>query len=338
MKKIVFTGGGSAGHVIPNLALIDELTFAQPYYIGSGGIEKTLVNVPFYEIECPKLIRSLTPKNLTIPFKLFKAQKEAETVLKKLSPNLVFSKGGYVALPVVLAAKKLKIPVLAHESDLSLGLANKITARFAKQVLTSFPETATSLKNGKYVSSPIRETLFTGDRQSALKKYGFSGEKKIVLVFGGGSGSKTIGNAVLHFLKDILPFADVLHIVGKGNLSGRKEQGYVELEYEDAMQDAYAVADAVVCRAGSNTLFELLALKLPALVIPLEQGSRGDQKENAEYFSKKHLVKVLYEKDLNNLPKEIKALLSDDTIKENLKKEPIRNGNEAVIKIMEQYL
>ncbi|MBQ5927490.1 MAG: UDP-N-acetylglucosamine--N-acetylmuramyl-(pentapeptide) pyrophosphoryl-undecaprenol N-acetylglucosamine transferase, partial [Clostridia bacterium] len=307
MKKILFTGGGSAGHVTPNIAIIKEILekgIADVCYIGSGGLEKDLIlplKIPYFQIDPPKLVRSFTWKHFTLPARFFKAVKKAEQGLKAYKPDLVFSKGGFVSLPVVFAASKLKIPTLTHESDLTCGLANRLIAKKSKLILTSFPETAEKFKNGKYVGSPLRKEIFIGDREKALQKYGFDGKKKILLVFGGGSGSQTINDGLKNALSELLKRYDILHLCGKGNGAQNRIKGYRQVEFEKNMGDAYAVADLVVSRAGSNAAFEILALKKPALFIPLTKSSRGDQLLNAEYFTQKGLAKTLPERDISAL-------------------------------------
>ncbi|MGN1052984.1 MAG: UDP-N-acetylglucosamine--N-acetylmuramyl-(pentapeptide) pyrophosphoryl-undecaprenol N-acetylglucosamine transferase, partial [Candidatus Scatosoma sp.] len=193
MKKILFTGGGSAGHVVPNLALIYDLQKnggVKTVYLGTDGIEKRLVSgagILFRQISCPKLVRSFTPKNLAIPFSLFKAVRSARQILREEKPDLVFSKGGYVSLPVCLAAAKENIPVLTHESDLSPGLATKLIAKKCRRVLTSFPETAKKFKNGAFTGPPLRAELFRyANKAEARKKFPSLRGKPVVLAFGGG--------------------------------------------------------------------------------------------------------------------------------------------------------
>ena len=337
MKKIVLTGGGSAGHAVPNLALLPLLR--QKYevaYLGTDGVEKRIfaqTGIAFYTIPAVKLVRGSVTKNLLLPVRLVRSVRRARSVLKEISPDLLFSKGGYVALPAVLAAKKLGIPVLTHESDLTPGLANKLIAGRCRAVLTSFPETAQKLKNGKFVGSPVRQELFCADKTAALKKYGFSGEKPVLLCFGGGSGSAAINAALDKALPDLLKHWDILHIRGKGHFS--KKEGYVPLEYEQDMASAYACADCVLSRAGSNTLFELLALKKPALLIPLDnRRSRGDQAQNADYFLKRGLCRVLPEKQLSpaRLTKELLALSLDKDLCARLARAPFTPANERIVR------
>ena len=346
MKTIVLTGGGTAGHCTPHFALIQKLKhhFDKIYYIGSiNGIEKRLVlekGIPYYEIETVKLKRSLSLSNLKIPFILHSSVNSAKKILKELSPSVVFSKGGFVGLPVTIASKKLKIPVVVHESDLTLGLANKIASRFSDLTLTTFPDTAKSIKNGLCVGSPIREELFLGNRENSLKKYGFSSNKPTLLITGGSTGAKTINELVVSCISELIKKFNVLHIVGSGNLTNTFISGYHQSEFTD-MIIAYAVADLCVSRAGSNTLFELIALKIPTLLIPLPKGaSRGDQIENAEHFYKKGLVNYILQEKLT--PKtflyEIEKLYKDSaSLKAKLKSVNLAPANNKIIEILTKY-
>lgn len=338
MKKLVLTGGGSAGHVVPNLALVPRLHEKfELFYIGTNGIERKLLTgkgIPFYTIDAPKLVRGSLLQNLSLPFRLVKSVRQAKKHLRSISPDAVFSKGGYVSLPVVLAARSLKIPVVSHESDFSAGLANRIIAKRCKTVLTSFPETAKSMKNGVYTGSPVREELFLGDRTQALKKYGFAGDKPVLLAFGGGSGSRTINDALTAALPSLLSRFDILHIRGNAAEKSRFD-GYVPLEFEQDMASAYACADFVAARAGSNTVFELLALKKPSLLIPLEnKRSRGDQVENALYFQRRGVCRVLRESELSarTLESALFALASDKNLLRNLQGANFHAGNAEIVK------
>ena len=294
MKKILFTGGGSAGHVIPNLALIEEILSkgeADVCYMGTGGIEKQLVtewHIPYYQIECPKLIReksfSAFKRNLHIPAEFLHAKKQALEGLKTFRPDLVFSKGGYVALPVIAAAKKLKIPCLAHESDFSAGLANKLSARMCRFVFTSFPETAKKLPHGKYSGAPLRRSVLYASRAEARKKFHIPFHAKVLLIFGGGSGSQAINDVIRQHLKTLTEKYVILHVCGRGNLIQSTLPNYRQFEFITDMGMAYACADLVISRAGAGTVFELLALKKPSILVPLEGQTRGDQVENAAYF------------------------------------------------------
>lgn len=343
MKKIVFTGGGSAGHVVPNMALMDELKEEfDLYYIGSNGIEKGLVSplrIPYAEISCPKLVRGFSLSNLSIPVRFHRAVKEAQKQLSIIRPDLVFSKGGYVSLPVVFAAKRAGIPALTHESDLSLGLANRLMAGKCRYVLTSFPSLAEKLKNGRYTGSPMRKEIFAGNRAAARRKYGFSSDKPVLLVSGGGSGSAAINKELRRNLFPLLRKYDILHLCGKGNGVNSTAMGYVQIEFESDMGAAYACADGVVTRAGSNTVFEVLALKKPTLFVPLQNArSRGDQVKNAEYFESRELCRILYERDLTALPDAIDGLFADGALKKNLAACNVTSGNREIIKCIKETL
>ena len=317
MTCIAFTGGGTAGHYAPNYAIIPLIKgdFDKICYIGGkNGAEKTAAEkngIDYYGVTTAKLIRSITLKNFFIPFKLLKGISEAKKILKSLSPNLVFSKGGFVALPVVLAAHSLKIPVISHESDLSIGLANRIASRYSKAVLTSFKETAEKLPNAHYTGTPLREELFKPREKAAiLKKFGFSGNKKVLLITGGSQGSGAINEAVVKSAPMLVKDYDILHLCGKGKTSGIRLNGYKQIEFAEDMGEVYAACDLAVSRAGANTLFELVALKIPTLAVPLPKGnSRGDQVENAQYFKDNGLIGVLMEEDLT--PQTLVSALKD---------------------------
>lgn len=348
MKKILFTGGGSAGHVIPNLALIEELLStgeSDVAYMGTNGIEKKLVSewkIPFYEIECPKLIRSgnfsAIKSNLKIPYLLSKAQKQATEGLLTIRPDVVFSKGGYVALPVIFAAHKLRIPCFAHESDFSPGLSNKLSAKKCKSVFTSFPETANMLRHGEYSGAPIRRSILSCTRAEARKKLGIPFHADVLFIFGGGSGSIAINQAVLKHLKTLTKRFFVLHVCGKGNTTVNTIENYRQFEFIADMGTAYAAADVIVARAGAGTIFEILALKKPALLIPLEGQTRGDQIENAAYFSNKQLCHVLSQKYIDKLPSAIEKTFLDEQLKLRLQDTDFARGNENILRQLRKEL
>lgn len=341
MKKILFTGGGSAGHVIPNLALIDDLLSqgnVDVCYMGTEGIEKKLVTerkLPYYTISCPKFTRGglkSLPKNLKIPFALRRAVKEAETGLRLYKPDLVFSKGGYVGLPVVYAAKKLKIPCLAHESDFSVGLANRMSAKKCRYVFTSFSETADKIPHGKYSGAPIRRSLFAYERDDARKRLDIPQNAKVLLVFGGGSGSVAINDAIRRNLKTLTEKYLVLHVCGKGNAVRSEFKNYIQREFVSEMGVFYAAADVVLSRAGSGTVFELIALKKPAILVPLVGQTRGDQVQNAEYFQRKGLCRVLRQNELPRLTEEIDAAFEDKRLRDALAEQNLAFGNDNILR------
>ncbi len=341
MKKILFTGGGSAGHVLPNVALINDLQAdgkIRMAYMGTNGIEKSLIShlpIPFYTLSCPKLVRgggfSALKNNLKIPAALHRAVRDAVEGLREFEPDLVFSKGGYVSLPVVLAAKKLKIPCFAHESDLSVGLANRLSAKKCRAVFTSFPETAEKVRGGKYLGAPVRKELLTADRKEARSAWNIPEHAKVLLVFGGGSGSQAVNDQIRRSLPTLCEKYYLLHVCGKGNVDGIEQKNYRQFAFVADMGRAYACADLVVSRAGAGSIFELLALKKPAILIPLAGATRGDQKENAEYFKKRGLCRVLPQNRLSDLAEEIDLAFRDEKLKQKLLSSSFTAGNDRII-------
>ena len=311
MKRIVLTGGGTAGHVTPNIALLPKLKELgyDVHYIGSyNGIEKTLIEacgIPYYGISSGKLRRYFDLKNFSDPFKVLKGFSEASKLLKKLKPDVVFSKGGFVSVPVVIAAKQHRIPVIIHESDITPGLANKLSIPSASKVCCNFPETMEHLPKGKAVlsGSPIRQELLTGSRQKALQFTGLSGTKPVLLIIGGSLGSVVVNEAVRSVLPKLLKKFEIIHLCGKGKLDQTLTamNGYVQYEYiSDELKDLFALSDIVISRAGANSICEFLALRKPALLIPLSAAaSRGDQILNAHSFEKQGFSAVLEEEQLN---------------------------------------
>lgn len=345
MKTIILTGGGTAGHVTPHFAILEDLKkhFDKIYYIGSeNGIEEKLVKdmgIKYFKIPTTKLKRSLTIDNFFIPFTLLKSIKECKKLLIKLKPDVIFSKGGFVGLPVTIAGKLLKIPVVIHESDRSLGLANKIASSFSSKTLLTFNDTKCK-NNGMFVGAIIRPELFNLDREKALSSFGFSGKKPIILVMGGSLGAKFLNDLITDKIDDILKDFDVLNITGKGNLRGINKRGFIETEFTD-MHLAYSCCDIAISRVGSNTLFELLALKKPTLFVPLPKTqSRGDQIENAEYITKNNLSMVCSQEDLNNqnFLNLVKKLYSKkDFYIKNLSSNKIEIANKKIVEILSKY-
>ena len=307
MKKIVLTGGGTAGHVTPNIALIPRLKEMgyEISYIGSyNGIEKTLIEkegIPYYGIATGKLRRYFDVKNFTDPFRVIKGMHEAKVLMKKLKPDIVFSKGGFVSVPVVRAAHACRIPAIIHESDMTPGLANKLCLSAAAKICCNFPETAAVLPEGKALltGTPIRAELMNGSRDKGLAFTGLDGSKPVLLIIGGSLGAASVNNAIRRILPSLLPDFDVIHLCGKDKLDSSLigTPGYCQYEYiREELPDLFALADAVISRAGANAICELLALKKPNLLIPLSaKASRGDQLLNAESFRKQGYSLVLDE-------------------------------------------
>ncbi len=310
MKKIVLTGGGTAGHVTPNLALLPFLKQEgwEVVYIGSEkGIERSLIGaagIPYYAIATGKLRRYFSKENFSDMLRVVQGVAEAKKRLKALKPDLVFSKGGFVAVPVVLAARSMGIPVIIHESDITPGLANKIAMPFAKVICTTFPETLghISKKRGVHTGSPIRRELFEGNREKGLQLCGFDGAKPVLLMMGGSLGAVKLNQCLRGELPKLLQKFDTIHLCGKGNVAKELvgQKGYRQFEYVSAeLAHLFAAADLIVSRAGSNSICEFLALKKPHLLIPLSKNaSRGDQILNAASFAKQGFARVLPEEEM----------------------------------------
>ena len=310
MKHIVLTGGGTAGHVTPNIAMIPRLKELgyKISYIGSyEGIEKKLIEelgIPYYGISSGKLRRYFDVKNFTDPFRVLKGFMEAKKLMKELKPDVVFSKGGFVTVPVVIAASRRKIPTFIHESDMTPGLANKICIPFATKVCCNFPETISNLPKDKAVltGTPIRQELLTGSKEKGLAFTGLSPDKPVILIIGGSLGATAVNEAVRSILPELLEDFQVVHLCGKGKLDEnlKDTKGYVQYEYiKKELADLFALADIVISRAGANAICELSALNKPNLLIPLSaRASRGDQILNARSFEHLGYSKVLEEEEI----------------------------------------
>ena len=311
MKKIVMTGGGTAGHVTPNLALLPSLKEAgyEVFYIGTyDGIEKRLLadfDVEYHGISSGKFRRYFDLKNFSDPFRVIKGYSEAKKLLKQIKPDVVFSKGGFVSVPVVRAASSLKIPCVIHESDMTPGLANKLCIPVATKVCCNFPETVSNVPTNKAVltGSPIRVELSQGNRQAGFELCGFDESKPVIMVIGGSQGAQSVNVAVRESLDNLLKDYQVVHICGKDKMDNLRLSvpGYKQFEYVKAeLRDLFALCDLVISRAGANAICELLALKKPNLLIPLPtKGSRGDQLLNASSFEAQGFSMVLREEDLD---------------------------------------
>ncbi len=299
MATIILTGGGTAGHVIPNLALIPELKkhFSNIHYIGGKGIEKSLAeeeNITYHSTAVVKFQRGKIFENIKIPFVLVKGISQAKNLLKSLNPDVVFCKGGYVSLPTSYAAKALKIPIVVHESDFSLGMANRLVSNFATKTLTSFVETP----DGVFVGNPVRKEILNGDKQRAIQQYPINTAKKTVLIFGGSQGSDIINSTVYRALPILSKKYNIIHISGKNGDFNVKAENYYQLPYSNEINNLYALCDAVVCRGGSNALSEIACLGKRCIVVPLPKGaSRGDQIDNAISYQKRGFVQVLLQED-----------------------------------------
>ena len=351
MKKILMTGGGTAGHVVPNIALFDSLKKQYKiHYIGSRtGIEKELVEkfgIPYYGISSGKLRRYIDIKNFTDAFRVIRGFAQAVGILKKIRPDIVFSKGGFVIVPVVLAAGLLKIPVVLHESDITPGLANRISMPFAKAVCTSFPETGLHIKKKQVylTGTPIRASLFKGSAKEGLSFCGFDSAKPVLLVMGGSLGAAKL-NAVLRTSLDTLKKSyNIVHLCGSNNVDTELTNipGYAQFEYlDEELPHVLAAADIIVSRAGANSIFEFLALRKPHLLVPLPRTkSRGDQILNADSFKNQGYSKVLLEEDMSpaSFVMEIIDLYSHkDKYVEAMENSPIKDSVSDIVGIIKKF-
>ena len=350
MKRIVLTGGGTAGHVSPNQALIPLLLKEgwEIHYIGTkAGIERTLIEpmegVTYHAVSSGKLRRYFDLKNFTDPFRVIAGVFQSFNIVRKLKPSIVFSKGGFVSVPVVVGAALCRVPVVMHESDITPGLANKLCKPFAKAVCTTFPECAKLLgSKGLLTGTPLRSTIFSGEREKGLALVGFDGSKPVLMMIGGSLGAQTVNAALREALPELTKKFDVLHVCGKGNRDEKLDAmpGYRQFEYLSAeLPDAFACADIVLSRAGSNSLSELMALKKPMLLIPYHSG-RGDQVLNANSLKARGLAHVMIQSDMNakSLTDALDALWEDrELLTQRLAALPDADGTKAVLDQIHKY-
>ncbi|MGL4849655.1 MAG: undecaprenyldiphospho-muramoylpentapeptide beta-N-acetylglucosaminyltransferase [Clostridium sp.] len=347
--KIIMTGGGTAGHVTPNLALVpslEELGFSIKYIGSKDGMEREIIKkagIPYYGISSGKLRRYFDVKNFTDPFKVMKGVAQALRILGKEKPDIIFSKGGFVTVPVVIAASIKKIPVIAHESDMTPGLANKLASPFCDKLCVTFRESLKHVKEGKGVltGSPIRYEMLNGSKLLGKEACGFTDDKEIILAMGGSLGAKIINDEIRKNLDEILKENNVIHICGKGNLDKSLEgkRGYKQFEYvSEELPNLMQAADFIISRAGANSIFEFLALKKPTLLIPLSRNqSRGDQILNANSFKKEGFSLVVEEEELGKvgLMSEIKMLKnSKQNLLEAMNKSQMNDGVKGIINLI----
>ncbi len=350
MKKIVLTGGGTAGHVTPNIALIPALKNAgyEIEYMGSyEGIEKQLIediDIPYHGVATGKFRRYFDLKNVSDIFNVFKGYRESVKILKEIRPDVVFSKGGFVAVPVVRAAAKLKIPCVIHESDMTPGLANKLCMPVASKICCNFPETLDHMPKDKayFTGSPIRKELTEGNRERGLEFIGFDGNKPILMVIGGSQGAKSINETLRESLPKLQSVFDIVHLCGKDKVDNMMldVDGYKQFEYiKEELKDIFAAADIVISRAGANAICEILELKKPNVLIPLSAGSRGDQILNAESFEASGFSEVIREEalDPSMLTETVMKVYNDrDKYIENMNKRMELNPIDRIVKIIEE--
>lgn len=353
MKRIVLTGGGTAGHVTPNIALLPALKEAgyDIQYIGSyEGMEKSLIadyGIPYHGIASGKLRRYFDVKNFTDPFRVIKGFHEAKKLMKELKPDVVFSKGGFVSVPVVIAAKRRKIPAIIHESDMTPGLANRLCFSSAAKICCNFPETVDKLPAGKAVltGSPIRSELKEGSAERGRAFCKIGDDKPVILIMGGSLGAANVNAAIRRILPDLLPRFYVIHLCGKGKLDEtlKDTPGYVQFEYiKDELKDLFALSDLVISRAGANAICELLYLQKPNLLIPLSsQASRGDQVLNARSFEKQGFSVVLEEEEITDeiLLKQIDSLYQNrESYVEHMRNSSQNDAVETILQLLTQVI
>lgn len=351
MKRIVLTGGGTAGHVIPNLALIDELLDQgwEIHYIGSyNGIERSLIpsdKIKYHAVRTGKLRRYFDLKNFTDPFNVLAGAVQSFLLLRKLKPSVIFAKGGFVSVPVIYAAWLLRIPSITHEGDMSLGLANKLCLPFVKKICTSFPETAKKLSKSKavYTGLPIRKEVTGGNRELGIKICGFSDSHPVILAMGGSLGSLNVNRNIRGILPELLKDFQVVHICGKGNTDPAFDgmERYRQFEFlRDELPHVFKAADIVISRAGTNSVFELLKMRKPCLFIPLStSASRGEQVLNAEFVERNNFGKMLTENNMNKdrLISEITCLYKQKEVYiENMAKCVLPDGTDEILKLINQ--
>lgn len=349
MKKIAFTGGGTAGHITPNIALIEELK--QEYeilYIGmKNSMEEELIHkieIKFIGINSGKLRRYFDFKNFTDIFRILLGFIESFTILGKNKPKVLFSKGGFVSCPVVWAAWIWRIPIIIHESDISPGLANKLAIPFAKKIAYSFQETEIYLHKHKrvYTGLPIRRSLFEGARNKGLELCGFFGTKSIILVVGGSQGSKYINELIRKNLKFLLEEYEICHICGKGQIDSSldRHRGYMQFEYvNEELKDLLAMSDLVISRAGATFIFEILAFKKLNILVPLsKKASRGDQILNAKSFENSNFSRVVQEEDNYNILTIIHEVFDNkEKYYKAMTDANLKNSNKNITKLIKSF-
>lgn len=351
MKRIVMTGGGTAGHVTPNIALVPrlrELGYDIQYIGTENGIERKLIEkegIPYHIVKAGKLRRYFDMKNFTDTFRITQGFMQSLAIINKLKPNIVFSKGGFVSSPVVWAAWMNRIPIIIHESDITPGLANKIAIPFAEKICYTFPETEKfiSKEKGVLTGIPVRQSLFSGEKRIGRDICGFSDDKPIILIMGGSLGSEVINKTIRGSLKTILKNFQVCHICGKGNIDKKYEgiKGYKQFDYvREELPHLFAMADLFISRAGATALYEVLALRIPNILIPLsKKASRGDQILNAQSFKKQGLSYVIMEEELDKetILKGIDKVYDNrHSYIEAMKTNEAGNGVDQVIKVIER--
>lgn len=366
--KILLTGGGTGGHIMPIVAVAQELKKhshlqnkkLELLWVGEKNSQEEKAarkyHIKFESIACGKLRRYFSFKNFIDLFKIPIGLFQARRILKQFAPNAIFSKGGYVSAPIIFAAKKFKIPIFIHESDSVPGAANLFFAKDAKKIFITFPESrryfeekAESRACREIILSgmPLREEILYGNKRRGYRIFGLEYGRPVILFLGGSQGAKRINEFVLEMLPDLLKKYQVIHLVGEKNISevksrfqskssfvkgGNKEMTYHFFPYFEGekLADAIACADLVVSRAGANALFEIAVYSKPLILIPYPYAAASHQIKNAQIFKKAGAARVLMEKDLSfqKLYENIREILEDERIKEKLSTNIFRIYNE----------
>lgn len=361
--KVVFTGGGTGGHVIPNLAVIDELRSLNSdffkekgskeslelLYVGSKkGMEKKLVEefeVDYQAVSCGKLRRYFSWQNfldfLKVPVGIFGSLR----ILRKFKPQVLFSKGGYVSVPVVIAAWILRIPVIMHESDFSPGLANRICAKFARKICLSFEESKKFFKSKKFknkllvTGNPVRKSILNGNPKKAYELTKFNSQLPVLLIMGGSAGAREISELLEKIFDELVKKFQIIHLTGKGKTTSLEAENYKQFEYlNQELTDVYAITDLVLTRGGANSLAELAILEKKVIVFPLSLNtSRGDQIENARLFAQSLGWKIIDSQTKPGEVIEIMGKLVHDKKEDNLQNKvenKIANGVEKIVELI----
>jgi UDP-N-acetylglucosamine--N-acetylmuramyl-(pentapeptide) pyrophosphoryl-undecaprenol N-acetylglucosamine transferase len=351
--KIVLTGGGTAGHVTPNLALIEVLQQEgwQIDYVGSkDGVEKSMIeaiNIPYHEVNSGKFRRYFSWKTLLEPLKISLGIFQSFRLLRKLKSDIVFSKGGFVAFPVVVGAWLNRIPIVAHESDITPGLANRLSLPFANKICVTFAAAEPHFKHKdkvKVTGTPIRKNLLQGNKERGLSLCEFNDKKPCILIIGGSLGANVLNICIRNTLEDLCKDFQVIHLCGKDKVDlSIQREGYWQLEYaREELADLFAASDFIISRAGANSLYEILALGKPHVLVPLsKKASRGDQIQNAQYFKQKEISVVI---DEENLAPEVllssiqEVLANQDKIKAKINALQIRSATAEVMAVIQETL
>ncbi len=361
-KTIVFTGGGTGGHVFPGIAVAEKLlldkdkTSFNVAWIGSNsGMEREILNrynISFHSIPAGKFRRYFSIKNFIDIFKIIAGFIVSIFLLKKLKADILFSKGGFVTVPPVIAAKLLKIPVISHESDLDPGLATRINGRFSKKILFAYKETLEHWENKKtnqtllVTGNPVRSEIMSVEilrsKEKIRKQYNISDDRKIILVLGGSQGALEINNMIKEIIYDLTKNYFIIHQMGEFSYKKSEINNYITTAlFHEEFPEILAAADIVVSRAGAGTLWENGILGKPSILIPLGFGSsRGDQVRNANFFGKNSAAIVLKDDDTGalNLLLEIDNLLNNkkklNKLEENVKLLCNRNSADQIVNII----